>query len=100
MFKSTFDSVGHSLEDDTGRAQGPRGPVVVNGGSLQFPELGEEFADVGIGDAGVQVADVEFSGSGGLANDATSAGSLVLKKSLTMMTTDGAWMKATSLQTF
>ena len=52
----------------------------MNGGGPKFPELGEELADVRIGDAVVQVADDQFPGPGGLANDAAPAArTLVLK---------------------
>ena len=52
----------------------------MNGGGPELPELGEELADVRIGDAVVQVADDQFPGPGGLANDAAPAArTLVLK---------------------
>ena len=71
--RGTFDGVRLSVKDDVGRTVWPAGPVVVNGGGPKFPELWEELADVRIGDAVIQVADDQFPGPGGLANDAAPA---------------------------
>ena len=50
-----FDGVGPPVKDDVGGAQGTARPVVVDRGSLQVAELGEQLCDVRVADAKVQV---------------------------------------------
>jgi len=51
----SFDGVGPPVEDDVGGAQGTARPVIVDRGSLQVAELGEQLCDVRVADAKVQV---------------------------------------------
>ena len=61
----TLEGVGSPVEDDLGRAERPAAPVVVDRGRLQFAELWEEFLDVGVRDAEVEVGHHELGGAAG-----------------------------------
>ena len=59
----TFDGVGLSLENNVSGAERAAGPVVVDGGGLELPELGEQLLDVRVRHTKVQVGDHQFSRS-------------------------------------
>ena len=71
IMKLTLEGVRSPVENDLCCAERPSAPVVVNRGSFQLAELGEELLDVGVGDAEVEVGDDELGGTATASRDPT-----------------------------
>ena len=69
--KLTLEGVRSPVENDLCCAERPPAPVVVNRGSFQLAELGEELLDVRVGDAEVEVGDDELGGTATASRDPT-----------------------------